>query len=90
MAIIRKLEKRAALQILLYLLNGGASRTDLRKNIDASVDAIYSALSILLKLGLIKEETLEKFPFSVVVKLTEKGRRIAALLAEIEKILEGL
>lgn len=84
---INKLEKRAALQILLYLLKGEASRTDLRKNLDASVDAIYSALPILLKLGLIEEETLKEFPFSVVIRLTEKGRRVAEHLVEIEKIL---
>ena len=64
-----------------------ASRTELRKNIEASVSAIYSALPKLKRLRLIDEGSKETFPFTVEVSLTEKGRRIAKHLAEIEAIL---
>lgn len=84
------LEKRAALQILVYLhKHGEATRSDLRNNIDAALKSIYSALPVLKSLSLIEEETLSHFPFSVLIRLTEKGRRVARHLAEIEEILGG-
>ena len=84
------LEKAAALQILAYLnKKGEASRTDLRQNIDAAIKTIYSTLRVLMKLSLIEEISLERFPFTVKIRLTEKGQSIAEHLVEIEKILEG-
>jgi len=59
----------------------------LRKNIEASVSAIYNALPKLKRLRLIDEESMETFPFTVEVSLTQKGRRVAEHLAKIEAIL---
>jgi len=74
--------------MLIYLKeNPEASRTDLRKNLNASIDAIYSTLPIMMNLGLIEEKTLDEFPFSVVISLTEKGRIVAEHLVEIERLL---
>jgi len=85
---ISELEQTTALRILIYLLKRGtASRTDLRKDIDASVAAIYNALPKLRKLGLIKEEGKGSFPFTIHVSLTEKGQKVAEHIAEIERIL---
>jgi DNA-binding MarR family transcriptional regulator len=85
---ISDLEQTTALRILVYLLKrGAASRTDLRRDIDASVAAIYNALPKLRKLGLIKEEGKESFPFTIHVSLTEKGKKVAEHLEEIERIL---
>jgi len=85
---ISNLEQTTALRILLYLLEKGkASRTDLRRNIDASISAIYNALPKLKKLGLIKEEGHETFPFTIHVLLTPKGRKVAGQLTLINKIL---
>jgi DNA-binding MarR family transcriptional regulator len=86
--IIAELEQTTALRIILHLYKEEkASRTDLRKNIDASIAAIYNALPKLRNLGLIEETKEEAFPFTVVVTLTKKGKKVASHLSEIEKIL---
>ncbi len=85
---IAELEQTTALRILTHLLKAEkASRTELRKNIEASVSAIYNALPKLKRLRLIDEESKETFPFTVKVSLTEKGRRVAKHLEKIEAIL---
>lgn len=84
------LEKVAALQILAYVsVKRAATRTDLRSNTRGVMETIYSALKVLDGLGLIKEKESARFPFTKEVYLTEKGRRIAERLVEIEKILKG-
>ena len=83
------LEKRAALQILVYLgKNKQATRTDLKKNINAGIDTIYSTFPVLKSLGLIDENVRKSFPFTVTIHLTDKGKQVAHHLVEIEKILE--
>lgn len=85
---VAELEQTTALRILIHLLKAEkASRTELRKNIEASVSAIYNALPKLKRLRLIDEESKETFPFTVEVSLTQKGRRVAEHLAKIEAIL---
>jgi len=83
------LEKAAALQILAYLSKKGeASRTDLRHNIDAAIKTIYSTLRVLMRLNLIEEISSTKFPFTVKIRLSDKGRRVAEHLVEIERVLK--
>ena len=85
---IAELEQTTALRILTHLLKAKkASRTELRRNIEASVSAIYNALPKLKRLRLIYEESKETFPFTVEVSLTQKGRRVAEHLDKIETIL---
>ena len=85
---IAELEQTTALRILTHLLRAKkASRTELRKNIDASVSAIYNALPKLKRLRLIYEESKETFPFTVRVSLTQKGRKVAEHLDKIETII---
>lgn len=84
------LEKVTALQILAYVsVKRAATRTDLRRNIKGVMETIYSSLKVLDELGLIEEKESASFPFPKEVYLTEKGRRIAEHLVEIEKILKG-
>lgn len=86
---LHELEKTAALQILAYLFKKDkATRTDLRENIKAAMETIYSALKILDRLDLIEERSETRFPFKVTIHLTDKGRRVAEYLSQIEKILE--
>jgi len=86
---ITQLEQTSALRILAYLKKKHeASRTDLRRNIDASTSALYNALKKLKNLNLIKEETQKTFPFTVKVSLTQKGEKIAQHVTEIEKLLK--
>lgn len=88
--LITKLQKSGVMEILLYLKkNSKASRSDLRDNIDVVLTTLYkTSLPTLKEACLIHEETTKKFPYSVYIGLTEKGRRIAEKLVEIEAILE--
>jgi len=84
---LAQLEQTAALRILALLhKREKASRTDLRQQIQASIDAIYNALPKLKDLGLINEESKERFPFTVEISLTQKGRMVGELVVEIEKM----
>ena len=91
---IAELEKRAALQVLVYLYlkikNGEdpkATVTELRKSVKAALDSIYTALELLQKLGFVKREVSERFPFATYYSLTETGREVAEKLAEVEELL---
>jgi len=53
----------------------------------SSPNAIYNALRRLIQTDLIKEEREKGFPYRRLISLTEKGRKVAELLVEIEKIL---
>ena len=60
----------------------------MRESICFSLDAMYSAIPILINLGLVRQrKQSERFPFQVEIELAEKGQRLAKHLAEIEKIL---
>ena len=48
---------------------------------------VYNNLRILLSLGLITEKREEGFPPRRLISLTEKGRKVAEKLEEIEVIL---
>jgi len=73
---------------LLYLFqNKRATRTNLRENIEAHMETVYSALNDLTKLGLIEEVKSSTFPYTKIVYLTKKGMDVAQRLAEIEEIL---
>jgi len=88
MSKLGTLEQTSLPRILVYLLKKEkASRTDLKNNINASQQAIYNSLPILLKEGLIEEAAEEVFPRRRLIFLTEKGRAVAEHLVEIERIL---
>jgi len=73
---------------LLYLFqNKQATRTDLRENIEAHMETIYSALDDLTRLGLIEERKSTAFPYTKTVYLTKKGIGVAQRLDEIEEML---
>ena len=85
---IAEMEKRAALQVLVYLYkNERATITELRKHLKASLSTIYTALERLGRLNLIKQTKGESFPFSLYYELTPLGREVAELLARIEELL---
>jgi len=87
--MLKALEQTSLPRILVYLLKKGrASRTDLKKDIDASQQAIYNALPILLEHGLIREIQSNSFPFKIEIELTDKGREVAKRLSEIEDIMK--
>jgi len=86
---LRRLEKRAALQILLFLYNNGESKWyEIRDGVKASDSTISSSLIELGKLKLITER--REPPQIRYIRLTEAGRRIAEKLSEINEILNQI
>ncbi|MEM3642136.1 MAG: hypothetical protein QXH37_09470 [Candidatus Bathyarchaeia archaeon] len=87
---IAKLEKKTALQILVYLFkkNEPVKREELRANIKGVMETIYSALENLKSMDLIEEEENGVFPFERRVWLREKGMLVAKRLVEIEDLLK--
>lgn len=85
MPLIRHLENRATMQILLFLDEyGKAKLTDI--DIEASKTSLYRALTILMKWELIREERVR--PYTRYIVLTDDGKKIAKRLGEIESILK--
>ncbi|MGQ4834536.1 MAG: winged helix-turn-helix transcriptional regulator [Candidatus Asgardarchaeia archaeon] len=89
---LKTLEQTGALEILIFLLKNKRSRITetlefLREN-NIGQTAMYNALKVLKKAGLI-EDTVEGFPRTRYLSLTEKGTRIAEKILEIQKILEN-
>jgi len=60
------------------------SRTKLFEKVPIGVQATYTALDILDKLGLVKEDKSDGFPGTIINSLTEKGKKVA----EIEDVLD--
>ncbi len=88
--ILAKLEKKTALQILVYLYKKQelANREDLKSNIKGVMETIYSAIEILKSLDLIEEDEGGVFPFVRRAGLKEKGILVAKRLVEIEDVLK--
>jgi len=84
-----QLAQRGCTHILLYLLDEETAMvSQLVRRLPITQDPIYKALPILVSLGLIKEKLEAKFPRRRMFSLTEKGRRVAEKLNEIEAILK--
>ena len=82
--IISKFRQTGIHEILIYLLEEDLKITDIFEKIPQQ--SAYRAVNILLELKLVeirRGDFNAKFYF-----LTEKGKKIAAKLAEIEKILQ--
>jgi predicted transcriptional regulator len=85
LALIRHLENRATLQILLFLSENGKTKlTDI--DIEASKSSLYRALTILMKWELIREERVR--PYTRYIVLTDNGKMVAKKLEEMESILK--
>ena len=84
--LIKQLENRAALQLLLFLKRHGRTKiTDV--DIDSSYTSLYRGLTILGKLGLVDEERAP--PMMRYLLLSAEGKKVADRLEEIENILEA-
>ena len=88
---LKTLEQTGALEILIFLLKNKRSRITetleyLREN-KIGQTAMYNALKVLKKENLISD-TIEGFPKTRYLTLTEKGRRVAQKILEIKQILE--
>lgn len=82
------LEQTGSIRIILFINKKGASTlTDIKNGVDCSISAIYNALRKLKDAGLIQEELEQEFPRRRLISLTEKGRKVAEKLEEIERLL---
>ena len=88
MGNIRELEQKATLRILITLLDGEQTYTEVKTKVKAAQDTINRALNNLINLGLIVEKFENKFPRRRLFNLTVKGRKIALLLKKIEEELK--
>jgi len=88
---IELLGKSRAGEILLFVYNNGnkAYFSQISNNIKGSTSTINSGIYVLEKEGLVFEEVENKFGGKRYIFLTEKGKKVAVHLAEIEKIMEG-
>ena len=81
-------ETEAALRVLLTLYGEGPlPRTKLIEKAPVGKQAIYTALKTLWKLKLAGEKRSGGFPGTVLDELTEKGKRVAKKVMEIEELL---
>ncbi len=80
----RKLLLTEADLILLALLKGEKKITDLRPATGLSTTSIYHNVDRLLRSGLVEEDR-EKVPGTRILRLTEKGRRVARILRALEE-----
>jgi len=84
--MIKQLENKAMLQLLMFLLEHGKTKiTDIE--IEASSGTLYRALNTLAKMELIDEE--RRPPYTRYIQLTGDGKAIAEKLQEINTVLEA-
>ena len=75
-------------KLLIALLDGEKMYiTELQQKARVSRSAVYTAIRKLMERNLIVVEEMDRFPFQRFIKLTDRGKRIAELLVEIEKLL---
>ncbi|MEM2079418.1 MAG: helix-turn-helix transcriptional regulator [Nitrososphaerota archaeon] len=82
------LEQTSACRVLVYLSkNDKCTVSDILNKGDFSQTSLYNALRKLKDAGLIQEELEKEFPRRRLISLTDKGRKVAEKLEEIEQIL---
>ena len=85
---MESLEQTGSIRIMLFLnKKGAATLTDIKDGVNCSLSAIYNALRKLRDAGLIQEELEQEFPRRRLISLTEKGKKVAEKLEEIERVL---
>ncbi|AKG38144.1 MAG: winged helix-turn-helix transcriptional regulator [Infirmifilum sp.] len=73
--------------ILLALLEGEKKITDLRPSTGLSTTSIYNNIKKLLQYNLVEEDR-KGAPGNRILRLTEKGHRIATLLKQLDEELK--
>ena len=81
-------ETKGTFRVLLILhREGPLSRPKLIRKAAVGKQAVYTALRVLQQLGLVEEERTKGFPNTVLTGLTERGRKVAKRVGEIEKLV---
>lgn len=77
----------AGVLLITLLKYGKLSLNELREKSELSNQTVYNNARRLKEMELIQEELEQEFPRRRLISLTEKGRKVAEKLEEIEKIL---
>ena len=85
----RFLFKKGAIDIILYLNKVGRARyyETYKQNFVVSRQTFSNLLKLLEKKGIVSREVIENRPPRVEYGLTEKGKIVAGILNELEKVL---
>ena len=87
---VSELENTLAMRILLVLYKeGDMFRSILYNRVAKGTNTARYRVDELLEAGLLTEDVSQFPPLSKRIGLTEKGRRVAEHVAEIERILEA-
>jgi DNA-binding PadR family transcriptional regulator len=81
-------EQAGAFELLVILLEKESlGKAEIVALLKRSSTTAYSALKLLKKANLITEVEAKSFPYRKDVTLTEKGRKVAELVREIQALL---
>jgi DNA-binding MarR family transcriptional regulator len=81
-------EQAAAMELLILLLNNDKLKlSEIVRKLGRSQATIYRAIENLKELELVSDETTG-YPVKRFMSLTEKGRRVAEKLVEVEGVLQ--
>ncbi|MCD6443720.1 MarR family transcriptional regulator [Candidatus Bathyarchaeota archaeon] len=83
------LSKFEALVLMALAREGSLTITGIRRHTGISPSAVYTAVRGLRVKGLVVEEQEKEFPFRRFITATEKGLKVAGLLRDVEKLLQG-
>ena len=77
--------------ILLYLISikEGVAVKEIYEGMKLSPNSVTQALNKLLNEGFLVEKREEVFPRRILIYLSEKGRKIAQLLLQIQEIIKS-
>ncbi len=82
------LERANTVSIIRVLFEKGeVMRSDLYDAVGKGIPTVHKRVNELIDLGLIEEEVLRVGVKRKMIRLTEKGRRVAELLEKVEKAL---
>ncbi len=74
-------------KVLIALLRYGESTiSELKERAGLSLTGIYNSLRKLLDMGLVEEVRESRFPFRRLIRLTDRGRKVALLLEQLDSI----
>ena len=83
------LEKPRTVDILISLLDGKKYFSELKEVTGrASTSTIESRIKELKEIGLVKDKKEDKFGGRRYIWLTDKGKKVALVLADIEKMMK--
>ena len=84
--MLEMLFRSRAIDILIALYEKPMSVRELISKVGGSATTIEQRLRELKDVGLIEEKASKSFPFKRELRLTEKGRKLAEMLNEAERI----